>query len=128
MLPIPNWLSSQTRPLCRSATDLTRARPRPLPLSARLWRRSCAVVRGAGALLLFEPGAGSLAVAGFAVGRGLPVVAFGAVPPGAPRGCEGSWESRRLVFPCWGWVPAADQLSLWGEVEAPATSSPLALS
>jgi len=102
--------------------------PLSLPLSARLWRRSCAVVRGAGALLLFEPGAGSLAVAGFAVGRGLPVVAFGAVPPGAPRGCEGSWESRRLVFPCWGWVPAADQLSLWGEVEAPATSSPLALS
>ena len=88
--------------------------PLSLPLAARLWRRSCAVVRGAGALVLFDPGAGSLAVAGFAVAQALPVVAFAAGAPGSPRGCAGGWVAAHLVgVPCWLWAPLAIQPPLF---------------
>lgn len=91
-----------------------------VPLRARLFGRSVACVSGAGAAVFFlasPSSAGSLAVAGAAVGGGVPVFAFSCGFSGAPcppRGCAGAWSpSSFLGFPCWVWVPAAVQASLF---------------
>ncbi len=95
-----------------------------VPLVARLFARSCACVRsvgpgGAAVFFLASPSSpGSLAVAGFAAGLGLPVFAFScgfAGAPAAPRGCAGAWAPASLFgLPCWVWSPAAVRLPGFG--------------
>ena len=78
-----------------------------VPLVARLMSRSIAGLSGASACVFFQPGPGSLAVAGVAAARGLPVFAFSLAAPAAPRGCAGSWSrSSFFGFACWRWVSA----------------------
>jgi hypothetical protein len=85
-----------------------------LPLAARLIRRSLAALAGCSVAVFFSPGSGSLAVAGAAVARGLPVFAFCAVPPAAPRGAAGAWVvSSWCGLSCWSWSPAAVQPALF---------------
>jgi len=82
----------------------------PIPLAARLIRRSQAVIAGASALILFAPGAGSLAVAALAVTRGMPVFAFGPLPAPVP-GSAGAWAPSSLFgLPCWAWQLAQASL------------------
>jgi hypothetical protein len=91
-----------------------------VPLRARLISRSGAALVGASSFVLFlaSPGsAGSLAVAGVAVGRGLPVFAFScgfSGCPAAPRGCAGAWSPCVLADrPAWRWLPEGEQLPLF---------------
>ncbi len=104
-----------------------------VPLVARLMRRSQAALAGCSASVFFQPGPGSLAVAGCAVAAGQPVFAFtssfNAPAPAAPRGCAGQWVRsffhpvclpayQQGIFPrsgwaCWRWAPSAVQQSLF---------------
>ena len=94
--------------------------PSSVPLRARLFRRSCVAVRGASACVFFlaSPSSpGSLAVAGFAVGRGLPVFAVSCAPgpvpfvPDPPRGCAGVWVASSFAgLSCWAWSPSQGSL------------------
>ena len=78
-----------------------------VPLVARLMSRSMAAVRTASACVFFAPGPGSLKVAAYAIGRGLPVYAVQSSAPAAPRNCAGSWVATMyLGLPCWCWSPA----------------------
>lgn len=76
-----------------------------VPLRARLARRAAACVQSAAALVLFRPGAGSLAAAvPAAVRAGLPVFVFApSAPASGPRWSSGSFAG----FPCWCWAPAS---------------------
>jgi len=91
--------------------------PPAVPLAARLARRSAAVVRGASALVLFAPGAGSLASAALAVAAGVPVFVFssaGAPLAGVP-GQAGAWVPGSFVgLSCWAWVGAQAALPGFG--------------
>lgn len=89
-----------------------------VPLRARLAQRSAAVVAGAaaagrGALVLFSPGAGSLAAAlPAAVRLAVPVFVFAPAAPSALPFAAGSFAG----FPCWAWAPGAapaSQLALF---------------
>lgn len=93
-----------------------------VPLAARLIRRSQAVVSSAQALVLFQPGSGSLAVAAIAVAQGKTVLAFsghslpvlpgGCQPPAPIPGCAGAWVPSFFAgFACLQWQPA--QVSLF---------------
>ena len=85
-----------------------------VPLAGRLIRRSLAGLAGCSAAVFFSPGPGSLAVAGAAVKRGVPVFAFSPSAPSAPRGCPGAWvQSSFLGFACWSFQPAAIQARLF---------------
>lgn len=88
-----------------------------VPLRGRLAARSAACVRGASALLLFSPGAGSLAVAGAAaVAAGVPVWAVAPAAPAPVPGFSGAWvRGSFLGFAAWCWVAsgAGAQLSLF---------------
>jgi hypothetical protein len=88
-----------------------------IPLVGRLIRRSQAALAGCSASVFFLAGplsSGSLAVAGCAVQAGQPVFAFCPVMPQSPRGCQGHWHPSSFVsFPCWQWLPAAVQQSLF---------------
>lgn len=80
-----------------------------VPVQARLIQRSQAVVQSAQALALFAPGAGSLAVAAFAVSVGRPVFVFA---PCAPSLAGGAFVAGHLFgHSCWQFVPS--QLSLF---------------
>jgi len=82
------------------------------PLRARLALRSRAALAGADLALFFNPGPGSLAVAAHAVSAGIPAFAFGPRPAALPG--AGSWQPARLWgFPCWRWLPAQVQQSLF---------------
>lgn len=93
-----------------------------VPLRARLLSRSVACVRSvapAGACVFFlaSPSSpGSLRVAAFAAGLGLPVFAFAcgfAFAPAPLAGCAGSWVASSFAgSPCWAW--SAAQLGLFG--------------
>src|SRR5574341_490927 len=84
-----------------------------VPLVARLMSRSIAALRGCSASVFFRPGPGSLAVAGAAVERGIPVYAFAPQAPArGPRGQAGQWVASSFCgFACWAWSSA--QLSLF---------------
>jgi hypothetical protein len=91
-----------------------------VPFRARLLRRSLAALAGCSSLVLFlasPSSAGSLAVAGAAVSRGLPVFAFScgfAGAPLAPRGCAGAWVACVVAgVSAWRWSPAGAQLALF---------------
>jgi hypothetical protein len=85
--------------------------PLAVPLPARLIQRSQAAVRTAAACVFFCPGIGSLAVAAYAIGRGLPVYAVQEETPAAPRGCVGAWvPASFLGLSCWKWSPAQTTL------------------
>jgi len=95
-----------------------------VPLRARLSRRSLAALRICSAAVFFQPGAGSLAVAGAAVAAGVPVWAVGlagSAAPGAPRGCAGAWRGASLPWPVscclrwavWAWSPSVAQPALF---------------
>jgi hypothetical protein len=85
--------------------------PLSLPLAARLIRRSCASFAGCSALILFSPGAGSLAVAAIAHSAGIPCLAFSTGTPGKIPGHSGHWDAGRIVaMPCWHWQPAQVKL------------------
>jgi hypothetical protein len=98
-----------------------------VPLVGRLMRRSQAAVRASAACVFFlasPTSPGSLAVAGYAIGRGLPVFAFAlggqgfntsfSVPafvPQDPRGQVGMWVSSSFYgLPCWRWNPTQETL------------------
>jgi len=93
-----------------------------VPLRARLLSRSVACIRSvapAGACVFFlaSPSSpGSLRVAAFAAGLGLPVFAFAVGFAGAPAllaGCAGAWVASSFAGrPCWSW--SAAQLGLFG--------------
>ena len=77
--------------------------------SARLIRRSQAVIAGAQALVLFAPGAGALSVAALAAAAGTQVFAFGSLA--APVCAGGAWAPSSLFgLPCWAWQPAQASL------------------
>jgi len=83
-----------------------------VPLAARLAQRSQAVVLSAAALVLFSPGAGSLAVGAFAVSSGRPVFVFAPAAPTPLPGLGGVWAVTSLCgLSCWRWQAA--QLSLF---------------
>jgi hypothetical protein len=83
-----------------------------LPLSVRLFRRSCVACSGCAAVVFFEPGLGSLSVASFAAGRGLPVFVFAAAPPAPLRGFGGCWVAGSFAgLACWRW--SSGQLPLF---------------
>ena len=119
------WSGSAVGAVSRAASAGASVRwlaggPLSLPLRARLLRRSQAALAGACQAVFFQPGPGSLAVAGLAVLAGIPVFAFAPSAPAAPRGCAGAWSpvgasSWFAVFgsPCWVWVPSAVQVSLF---------------
>lgn len=85
--------------------------PVAVPLRARLARRSGAVVRAGAALVLVQPGAGSLAAAlPVALRAGLPVFCFAAAAPSSgPAWSSGSFAG----LPCWCWAPALAQVALF---------------
>jgi hypothetical protein len=81
-----------------------------VPLVARLMARSVAGLAGASAAVFFEPGVGSLKVAGAAVAKGIPVFAFSSVLPGRPRGAAGQWVASSFMgFSCWQWQGPTQQ-------------------
>ncbi len=75
-----------------------------VPLAARLIRRSQAAFQGCAEAVFFSPGAGSLAVAGYAVKAGLSVFAFSQSAPAPLAGLRGEWCITWFHgFQCWGW-------------------------
>jgi len=75
-----------------------------VPLAARLIRRSQAAFQGCAEAVFFSPGAGSLAVAGYAVKAGLSVFAFSQSAPAPLAGLRGQWCITWFHgFQCWGW-------------------------
>lgn len=83
-----------------------------VPLAGRLIQRSIAGLRGCSSAVFFQPGSGSLAVAGHAVRLGIPCFAFGSCPSAGPAGCAGAWVASSFMgFACWSWQSA--QLSLF---------------
>jgi len=82
-----------------------------VPLRGRLAARSAACVRSAQALVLFSPGAGSLAAAlPAALAAGLPVFVFA---PSAPS-CVGGWVAGSFAGQaCWARAGAGQQLALF---------------
>jgi hypothetical protein len=82
-----------------------------VPLVARLMARSVAGLAGCSFAVFFQPGVGSLKVAGVAVSRGIPVFAFGSCPSASPRGCAGSWVASSFMgFSCWQWQSAQQKM------------------
>lgn len=82
-----------------------------VPLRARLFSRSLAGLAGCSAAVFFSAGSGSLAVAGAAAARGIPVFCFSSVAPAAPRGAAGSWVAGSFAgFACFVWQSAQQSL------------------
>ena len=83
-------------------------------VKSRYFLRSLRGLSRASVAVFFCPGFGSLAVAGVAVSRGLPVFAFSPVAPASPRGCVGSWVAGSLLgFSCLQWSAGVTQPALF---------------